>query len=231
MGLDCQNLAVASVKLRKRLQILMCQKNRLCNSFGRSSAYRGKSKIEMLSISLHWLQSSTRTLKMVCLFVLSLFLTSELNEFVYYVKHYYQPNSCILKTVIIFPPIVYSDFKDLIGQILMEVLMMSTQSCVHNPFASLTATSQPIAAAKSPDHRLMLAQPSSHGGSPMGPSAGSFGACSMSRQVSWLNIEVSDSNNSKKHRGSEYLHSSVRCAFSCKCPFPLSFFVHHSFLF
>ncbi|XP_035512306.1 ubiquitin conjugation factor E4 B isoform X1 [Morone saxatilis] len=78
------------------------------------------------------------------------------------------------------PKNVYSDFKDLIGQILMEVLMMSTQSRVHNPFASLTATSQPIAAAKSPDHRLTLVQPSSQGGSPMGPSAGSFGASSLS---------------------------------------------------
>ncbi|XP_029012650.1 ubiquitin conjugation factor E4 B isoform X2 [Betta splendens] len=75
---------------------------------------------------------------------------------------------------------VYSDFKDLISQILMEVLMMSTQSRVHNPFASLTATSPPIAAAKSPDHRLTLVQPSSQGGSPMGPSAGSFGASSLS---------------------------------------------------
>uniref|UniRef100_A0AAQ4PRU4 Ubiquitin conjugation factor E4 B n=1 Tax=Gasterosteus aculeatus aculeatus TaxID=481459 RepID=A0AAQ4PRU4_GASAC len=78
------------------------------------------------------------------------------------------------------PKDVYSDFKDLIGQILMEVLMMSTQSRVHNPFASLTATSQPIAAAKSPDHRLTLVQPSSQGGSPMAPSAGSFGASSLS---------------------------------------------------
>ncbi|XP_068996494.1 ubiquitin conjugation factor E4 B isoform X2 [Embiotoca jacksoni] len=78
------------------------------------------------------------------------------------------------------PKDVYSDFKDLIGQILMEVLMMSTQSRVHNPFASLTATSQPIAAAKSPDHRLTLVQPSSQGGSPMGPGAGSFGASSLS---------------------------------------------------
>ncbi|XP_039656659.1 ubiquitin conjugation factor E4 B isoform X1 [Perca fluviatilis] len=77
------------------------------------------------------------------------------------------------------PKDVYSDFKDLIGQILMEVLMMSTQSRVHNPFASLTATSQPIA-AKSPDHRLTLVQPSSQAGSPMGPSAGSFGASSLS---------------------------------------------------
>uniref|UniRef100_A0A8C9WW91 Ubiquitin conjugation factor E4 B n=1 Tax=Sander lucioperca TaxID=283035 RepID=A0A8C9WW91_SANLU len=77
------------------------------------------------------------------------------------------------------PKDVYSDFKDLIGQILMEVLMMSTQSRVHNPFASLTATSQPIA-AKSADHRLTLVQPSSQAGSPMGPSAGSFGASSLS---------------------------------------------------
>ncbi|XP_028264851.1 ubiquitin conjugation factor E4 B isoform X2 [Parambassis ranga] len=78
------------------------------------------------------------------------------------------------------PKDVYSDMKDLIGQILMEVLMMSTQSRIHNPFASLTATSQPIAAAKSPDHRLTLVQPSSQGGSPMGPGAGSFGASSLS---------------------------------------------------
>lgn len=81
------------------------------------------------------------------------------------------------------PPAVYSDFKDLIGQILMEVLMMSTHSRIHNPFASLTSTSEPIAAARSPDHRVTLAQPSSHGGSPMGPSSGSFGASSLSRQV------------------------------------------------
>lgn len=80
-------------------------------------------------------------------------------------------------------PAVYSDFKDLIGQILMEVLMMSTHSRIHNPFASLTATSEPIAAARSPDHRVTLAQPSSHGGSPMGPGSGSFGASSLSRQV------------------------------------------------
>lgn len=68
----------------------------------------------------------------------------------------------------------------------MEVLMMSSQSRLHNPFASLTATSQPIAAAKSNDHRLTLVQPSSQGSSPIGPSAGSFGASSLSRQVSWI---------------------------------------------
>ncbi|XP_038866296.1 ubiquitin conjugation factor E4 B-like isoform X2 [Salvelinus namaycush] len=78
------------------------------------------------------------------------------------------------------PKEVYSDFKDLIGQILMEVLMMSTVSHIHNPFGSLTATSQPIAAAKSPDHHLTLVQPSSQGGSPMATCAGSFGASSLS---------------------------------------------------
>ncbi|NP_001167175.1 ubiquitin conjugation factor E4 B [Salmo salar] len=78
------------------------------------------------------------------------------------------------------PKDVYSDFKDLIGQILMEVLMMSTMSHIHNPFASLTTTSQPIAAAKSPDHHLRLVQPSSQGGSPMATCAGSFGASSLS---------------------------------------------------
>uniref|UniRef100_A0AAY5EBP7 Ubiquitin conjugation factor E4 B n=1 Tax=Electrophorus electricus TaxID=8005 RepID=A0AAY5EBP7_ELEEL len=80
------------------------------------------------------------------------------------------------------PKDVYSDFKDLIGQILMEVLMMSTQSRDCNPFASLTATSQPIAAAKSPDHHLTLVPPSSQGSSPMMPCGGSFGASSLSRQ-------------------------------------------------
>lgn len=98
-----------------------------------------------------------------------------------------------LTFIVFFSRLVYSDFKDLIGQILMEVLMMSTQSRVNNPFASLTATSQPIAAAKSPDHRLTLVQPSSQGGSPMGPGAGSFGASSLSRQVPWLSIISSDS--------------------------------------
>uniref|UniRef100_A0AAR2K4T0 Ubiquitin conjugation factor E4 B n=1 Tax=Pygocentrus nattereri TaxID=42514 RepID=A0AAR2K4T0_PYGNA len=78
------------------------------------------------------------------------------------------------------PKDVYSDFKDLIGQILMEVLMMSTQSRDCNPFASLTATSQPITAAKSPDHHLTLVPPSSQGSSPMMPCGGSFGASSLS---------------------------------------------------
>uniref|UniRef100_A0A8C5C1E1 Ubiquitination factor E4B, UFD2 homolog (S. cerevisiae) n=1 Tax=Gadus morhua TaxID=8049 RepID=A0A8C5C1E1_GADMO len=78
------------------------------------------------------------------------------------------------------PKDVYSDFKDLIGQILMEALLMSSQSRVHNPFSSLTATSQPIAAAKSPDRRLTLVPPPSQGSSPMAPCAGSFGASSLS---------------------------------------------------
>uniref|UniRef100_A0A3P9A1X8 Ubiquitin conjugation factor E4 B n=1 Tax=Esox lucius TaxID=8010 RepID=A0A3P9A1X8_ESOLU len=82
------------------------------------------------------------------------------------------------------PKEVYSDFKDLIGQILMEVLMMSSHSHVHNPFASLTATSQPITAAKSSDHHLTLVPPSSQGSSPMAPSAGSFGSSSLCRMTS-----------------------------------------------
>ncbi|KAK2885483.1 hypothetical protein Q8A67_016320 [Cirrhinus molitorella] len=78
------------------------------------------------------------------------------------------------------PRDVYSDFKDLIGQILMEALMMSTRSRDCNPFASLTATSQPITAARSPDGHLTLVPPSSQSGSPMMPCAGSFGASSLS---------------------------------------------------
>lgn len=96
-----------------------------------------------------------------------------------------------LYSPVFFPP-VYSDFKDLIGQILMEVLMMSTQSRDCNPFASLTATSQPITAAKSPDHHLTLVPPSSQGSSPMMPCGGSFGASSLSRQV-WANNSVHSS--------------------------------------
>uniref|UniRef100_A0A4W3HNT2 Ubiquitin conjugation factor E4 B n=1 Tax=Callorhinchus milii TaxID=7868 RepID=A0A4W3HNT2_CALMI len=76
---------------------------------------------------------------------------------------------------------VFSDWKDLIGQILMEVLMLSTQMPEDNPFASLTATSQPIAAAaRSPDRNLTLNPPSSHGTSPMFCSPSSFGASSLS---------------------------------------------------
>ncbi|XP_062397705.1 ubiquitin conjugation factor E4 B isoform X2 [Sardina pilchardus] len=96
------------------------------------------------------------------------------------------------------PKDVYSDFKDLIGQILMEVLMMSTQSRVHhNPFASLTATSQPIAAAKSPDHHLTLQPPSSQGSSPMMPCAGSFGAGSLSSLGASGGPSVSDSGSDR----------------------------------
>ncbi|KAJ1145164.1 hypothetical protein NDU88_011455 [Pleurodeles waltl] len=79
------------------------------------------------------------------------------------------------------PKEVFSNFKDLIGQILMEVLMMSTQSKDDNPFASLTATSQPIAAAiRSPDKGLVLHSSSSLGSSPMFCSGSSFGASSVS---------------------------------------------------
>ncbi|MBN3326197.1 UBE4B factor, partial [Atractosteus spatula] len=74
---------------------------------------------------------------------------------------------------------VCSGFKDLISQILMEVLMISTQGRDDNPFASLTATSQPIATAKSPDRYLVLNPSSSQGSSPMFASAGSFGASSL----------------------------------------------------
>ncbi|XP_010214528.1 PREDICTED: ubiquitin conjugation factor E4 B, partial [Tinamus guttatus] len=79
------------------------------------------------------------------------------------------------------PKEVFSDFKDLIGQILMEVLMMSTQSKDENPFASLTATSQPIAAAaRSPDRSLILNTGSNPGTSPMFCNVGSFGSSSLS---------------------------------------------------
>ncbi|KAF6345979.1 ubiquitination factor E4B [Rhinolophus ferrumequinum] len=79
------------------------------------------------------------------------------------------------------PKEVFSDFKDLIGQILMEVLMMSTQTRDENPFASLTATSQPIAAAaRSPDRTLMLNPGSTAGTSPRFCGVGSFGASSLS---------------------------------------------------
>lgn len=82
---------------------------------------------------------------------------------------------------------MFSDFKDLIGQILMEVLMMSAQTRDENPFASLTATSQPIAAAaRSPDRNLMLATGSNPGTSPMFCGVGSFGASSFSRSVRLL---------------------------------------------
>ncbi|XP_073441116.1 ubiquitin conjugation factor E4 B isoform X2 [Dendrobates tinctorius] len=75
---------------------------------------------------------------------------------------------------------VFSNFKDLIGQILMEVLMMSSQSKDDNPFASLTATSQPIAATRIPEKTLLLNTGSTPGTSPMLCNSGSFGASSLS---------------------------------------------------
>ncbi|KAJ7400222.1 Ubiquitin conjugation factor E4 B [Pitangus sulphuratus] len=89
------------------------------------------------------------------------------------------------------------DFKDLIGQILMEVLMMSTQARDENPFASLTATSQPIAAAaRSPDRSLILSMGSNPGSSPMFCNVGSFGSSSLSslydNPFSLLLLAVSD---------------------------------------
>ncbi|XP_073459642.1 ubiquitin conjugation factor E4 B [Aquarana catesbeiana] len=78
------------------------------------------------------------------------------------------------------PKEVFSNFKDLIGQILMEVLMMSTQSKDDNPFASLTATSQPIATTRLPERTLTLNSGSSLGTSPMFCNTGSFGAGSIS---------------------------------------------------
>ncbi|XP_069638653.1 ubiquitin conjugation factor E4 B isoform X4 [Haliaeetus albicilla] len=95
------------------------------------------------------------------------------------------------------PKEVFSDFKDLIGQILMEVLMMSTQSRDENPFASLTATSQPIAAAaRSPDRNLILNMGSNPGSSPMFCNVGSFGSSSLSsiydNPFSLLLLAVSD---------------------------------------
>lgn len=82
------------------------------------------------------------------------------------------------------PKEVFSNFKDLIGQILMEVLMMSTQSKDDNPFASLTATSQPIATTRLPERTLTLNSGSSLGTSPMFCNTGSFGAGSISSGTS-----------------------------------------------
>ncbi|XP_075459669.1 ubiquitin conjugation factor E4 B isoform X4 [Ascaphus truei] len=82
------------------------------------------------------------------------------------------------------PKEVYSNFKDLIGQILMEVLMMSTQSKDDNPFASLTATSQPIATTRIPDRSLMLNSASNPGTSPMFCNSGTFSAGSVSSGTS-----------------------------------------------
>ncbi|XP_053547130.1 ubiquitin conjugation factor E4 B [Bombina bombina] len=78
------------------------------------------------------------------------------------------------------PKEVFSNFKDLIGQILMEVLMISTQTKDDNPFASLTATSQPIAATRIPDRSLMLNSASNPGTSPMFYNTVSFSSSSVS---------------------------------------------------
>ncbi|XP_042708843.1 ubiquitin conjugation factor E4 B isoform X2 [Chrysemys picta bellii] len=95
------------------------------------------------------------------------------------------------------PKEVFSDFKDLIGQILMEVLMMSTQSRDENPFASLTATSQPIAAAaRSPDRNLILNAGSNPGTSPIFCNVGSFGSSSLS---SLYGTSPAPSNNFSSH--------------------------------
>ncbi|KAM7126953.1 LOW QUALITY PROTEIN: ubiquitin conjugation factor E4 B-like [Molossus nigricans] len=92
------------------------------------------------------------------------------------------------------PKEVFSDFKDLIGQILMEVLMMSTQTRDENPFASLTATSQPIAvAARSPDRNLTLNTGSNPGTSAMFCTVGSFGASSLSSLGASGGASTSDS--------------------------------------
>uniref|UniRef100_A0A8D0C3Y3 Ubiquitin conjugation factor E4 B n=1 Tax=Salvator merianae TaxID=96440 RepID=A0A8D0C3Y3_SALMN len=92
------------------------------------------------------------------------------------------------------PKEVYSDYKDLIGQILMEVLVMSTQSREENPFASLTATSQPItAAARSPDRNLVLNTGSNPGTSPIVCNVGSFGSSSLSSSGGSGGASASDS--------------------------------------
>ncbi|KAE8591758.1 hypothetical protein XENTR_v10018566 [Xenopus tropicalis] len=82
------------------------------------------------------------------------------------------------------PKKVYSNYKDLISQILMEVLMMSTHSKDDNPFASLTATSQPITVAQIPNRSLMLNSASKPDTSPMFCNSGSFSASSLSSATS-----------------------------------------------
>lgn len=158
--------------------IQMCLRSRLCSSSAKFFVSPGRSRTVMSSFCPRLPQSFSKIQKMVrergkrwmkVVFIISCTMIILIN--------------CLL--CILFP-LVYSDFKDLIGQILMEVLMMSTQSRDCNPFTSLTATSQPITAAKSPDRHLTLVQPSSQGTSPMMPCGGSFGASSLSRQV-WTN--------------------------------------------
>lgn len=95
--------------------------------------------------------------------------------------------------VLHFSPAVYADFKDLISQILMEVLFLSTQSHVKNPFASLSCTPRPFGTTRFSDHRLLMMQAASQGGSPMGSSARSFVAGPQSRQVPGIIIKYWDS--------------------------------------
>ncbi|XP_013929707.1 PREDICTED: ubiquitin conjugation factor E4 B-like, partial [Thamnophis sirtalis] len=76
----------------------------------------------------------------------------------------------------------------------MEVLMMSTHSREENPFASLTATSQPIAAAaRSPDRNLVLNTGSNPGTSPVFCNVGSFGSSSLSSGGGSGGASISDS--------------------------------------
>lgn len=107
---------------------------------------------------------------------------------------------------------------------------MSTQSPVHNPFASLTATSQPITAAKSPDHHLTLQPLSSQGSSPMMPCAGSFGASSLSRQVQLFG-QIGPFLWSLPNSFSIHLFRSVYCPVIYLSGFPVSVSTHHCRMF
>lgn len=155
----------------------MCLRSRLCSSSAKFFVSPGRSKTVMSSFCLHLQQSFSKVQKKVR----DTKPAGENGLRLITVNNLVQ--RCLALIAFFVFPLVYSDFKDLIGQILMEVLMMSTQSRDCNPFASLTATSQPITAAKSPDRHLTLVPPSSQGNSPMMPCGGSFGASSLSRQV------------------------------------------------
>ncbi|XP_053308121.1 ubiquitin conjugation factor E4 B isoform X2 [Spea bombifrons] len=108
------------------------------------------------------------------------------------------------------PKEVYSNFKDLIGQILMEVLMMSTQTKDDNPFASLTATSQPIAATRLPERTLVLNSASNPGTSPMFCNAGSFSASSASSGASSME-SCSDHFTIDTCKETEMLNYLIEC--------------------
>ncbi|XP_018081118.1 ubiquitin conjugation factor E4 B isoform X1 [Xenopus laevis] len=82
------------------------------------------------------------------------------------------------------PKKVYSNYKDLIGQILMEVLMMSTHYKDDNPFASLTATLQPITVTQIPNRSLILNSASKPDTSSLFCNSGSFSASSLSSATS-----------------------------------------------